>query len=43
MDDMLRGSVMRKIEEDVVECIAKHYDDIVADMFIHADANTRDY
>jgi hypothetical protein len=43
MDEMLRGNGMREIEEDVVECIATHYGDIVADMFIHADTNTRDY
>ena len=43
MEGMLSGSVMRKIEEGIVECIAKHYDEIAADLFIHAGLSTREY
>jgi hypothetical protein len=35
MEEMLRGSFIGKINEGIVDCIAKHYDDISADMFIH--------
>jgi hypothetical protein len=43
MEGMLSGSVIRKIKEDIVECIVKHYDEIVADMFTHAGLSTKEY
>jgi hypothetical protein len=43
IEGMLSGSVMRKIEEDIVECIAKHYDEIAADLFLHVGLSTREY
>jgi hypothetical protein len=43
LDDMLRGSVMRKIEEGIVGIISSHYDDVSAEVLIHAGMSTRGY
>jgi hypothetical protein len=37
IDEMLRGSVMCKIEESNACCIVKPYDDIFADPLTHSD------
>jgi hypothetical protein len=42
MKGILSVSVMRKTEEYIVERIAKHYDEIAANLFIHAGLNTRE-
>jgi hypothetical protein len=43
LDDILRGSVMRKIEEGIVGIISNHYDDFSAEVLIHAEMSTRGY
>jgi hypothetical protein len=43
LDDMLRGSVMRKIEEGIVNIISSHYDEVSAEVLIHSDMSTRGY
>jgi hypothetical protein len=44
VDEMLRGSVMRKIEEGIIESISNHKDDISAEvLIIQTDISTRGY